>query len=122
MPPSALTPRSLPLPGARLPNDNFRDGGANGTWFNGSTDVDGYRVYRSTDFQYSGEGVLPAFRGAAWTLIADIPRAEFARFFNTAENKYRYLDQEPNSGSATATSSPHTGRIPRRGLLQTERW
>jgi len=75
----------------------FTDGAGN-AWFDGTTDVDGYRVYRSQDFQYSGEGVEPAFRGAAWTMIADIPRSEFAVYFNTAENKYQFLDKTAKFG------------------------
>jgi hypothetical protein len=75
----------------------FTDGAGN-PWFNGSTDVDGYRVYRSSDFQYSGEGVTPAFRGAAWTQIADIPRSQFSTFFDNTEGKYRYLDKSAKFG------------------------
>ncbi|MEW6511948.1 MAG: hypothetical protein AB1428_13435 [Bacteroidota bacterium] len=76
---------------------SFTDGAGN-SWFDGATDVDGYRVYRSQDFQYSGEGVLPAFRGAAWTLIADIPRAQFSSFFNSTESKYQFFDKNVKFG------------------------
>ncbi len=76
---------------------NFTDGAGN-PWYNGATDVDGYRVYRSSDFQYSGDGVTPAFRGAAWTQIADIPRSQFSTLFDNAEGKYRFLDKTAKFG------------------------
>ncbi len=80
---------------------SFTDGAGN-AWYNGSTDVDGYRIYRSQDFQYSGEGVTPAFRGAAWTLVADIPRSDFANYQNTSQDKdtyyYAFRDQEVKFG------------------------
>ncbi|HTX99811.1 MAG TPA: hypothetical protein VMG09_07305 [Bacteroidota bacterium] len=78
-------------------NTAFPDGAGN-PWFDGATDVDGYRIYRSSDFQYSGDGILPAFRGAAWTQIADIPRAAFASIFDNAENKYSWLDKSVKFG------------------------
>jgi hypothetical protein len=76
---------------------NFTDGAGN-PWYNGTTDVDGYRIYRSSDFQYSGEGVTPAFRGAAWTQIADVPRSQFALFYDNTEGKYRFLDKSAKFG------------------------
>ncbi|RPH37365.1 hypothetical protein EHM92_02880, partial [bacterium] len=76
---------------------DFSDGAGN-PWFTGASDVDGYRIYRSTDFQYSGEGVLPAFRGAAWTLVADIPKSEFGTYFNATADRYRYLDKDVKFG------------------------
>jgi hypothetical protein len=71
---------------------SFSDGAGN-PWYDGSTDVDGYRIYRSTDFQYASDTQLPVFRGAAWQLLADIPRSEFATYFSAAEGKYRFLDK-----------------------------
>jgi hypothetical protein len=76
---------------------SFTDGAGN-PWFDGATDVDGYRIYRSSDFQFSGEGVTPAFRGAAWTQIADIPRSQFSSIFDNTEGKYRYLDRGAKFG------------------------
>ena len=67
--------------------------GSGGTYFDGAVDVDGYRVYRSRDFQYVSETELPAFRGEAWELLADIPRSEFANYFNQELNKYRLIDR-----------------------------
>ena len=78
----------------------FTDGAGN-PWFDGSADVDGYRVYQSQDFQYSGDGVLPAFRGAAWKLVADIPRSQFSSLEYTDEHgvvKYHYLDKTVKFG------------------------
>ena len=75
----------------------FTDGAGN-PWYDGATDVDGYRIYRSSDFQFSGEGVTPAFRGAAWSQIADIPRAQFSTIFDDAEGRYTYLDKSAKFG------------------------
>lgn len=67
--------------------------GSGGTFFDGAADVDGYRVYRSRDFQYVSETELPAFRGEAWELLADIPRSQFANVFDLGANKYRLVDR-----------------------------
>jgi hypothetical protein len=40
--------------------------GSGGVFYNGSSDLDGYRVYRSDDFQYTSETEPPVFRGAYW--------------------------------------------------------
>src|SRR5690606_22684258 len=43
-----------------------------GVFYDGSRDLSGYRVYRSQDFQFVSDTEPPAFRGAEWTLLADI--------------------------------------------------
>src|SRR5690606_6703127 len=50
--------------------------GAGATFYDGRNDLDGYRIYRSSDFQYTSDTESPVLRGAAWTLVADIPLAE----------------------------------------------
>ncbi|HTR98402.1 MAG TPA: hypothetical protein VML00_01560 [Bacteroidota bacterium] len=72
--------------------------GAGKTYYNGATDLDGYRVYKSTDFQYSSETQLPAFRGEAWTQIADIPRSDFGKYFDATLGKYRIVDNSVQFG------------------------
>jgi hypothetical protein len=67
--------------------------GSGGTFFDGALHVDGYRVYRSTDFQYVSETELPAFRGEAWELLADIPRSGFAASFDQSAGRYRFVDR-----------------------------
>jgi hypothetical protein len=66
--------------------------GMGNTFYDGLTDLGGYRVYRSTDFQYASETESPIFRGAAWTKIAGIPKAEFNKYWDPALNKYEFTD------------------------------
>ena len=63
-----------------------------GVFYDGSTDLDGYRIYRSSDFQFLNETEPPVFRGAYWDLILDIPRAEFAKYWNESEQQYILMD------------------------------
>jgi hypothetical protein len=70
---------------------SIKDGSGN-VFYNGATDLDGYRVYRSTDFQYASETQSPSFRGEAWTLLADVPRSDFGKYFDSGLGKYRYAD------------------------------
>ena len=70
---------------------SIKDGSGN-VFYSGATDLDGYRVYRSTDFQYASETQAPSFRGEAWTLLADIPRSDFGKYFDAGLGKYRYVD------------------------------
>jgi hypothetical protein len=72
--------------------------GSGGTFFDGSVHVDGYRVYRSRDFQYVSETELPAFRGESWELLADIPKSQFASFFDQTLGKYRFVDNRVTFG------------------------
>jgi hypothetical protein len=72
--------------------------GSGGVFYNGASDLDGYRIYRSEDFQYTSETELPAFRGAYWDLIADIPRSEFGQYFDDELGRYRYVDEDVSFG------------------------
>jgi len=69
----------------------FTDG-SGGVFYDGINDLDGYRIYRSTDFQYSSDTQPPAFRGAAWELIADIPKSSFANYWDADQGFYVYKD------------------------------
>ncbi len=78
-------------------NSTIKDGAGN-SWFSGAADVDGYRVYRSTDFQYVSDTQPSTFRGAAWNLIADIPKADFGNYWNPSLNEYEYPDSSVQFG------------------------
>lgn len=66
--------------------------GSGATFYDGASDLDGYRIYRSTDFQFVNETETPVFRGAYWDLILDIPRADFAKFWLESDQQYVFLD------------------------------
>jgi hypothetical protein len=68
------------------------------TFYDGSTDLAGYRIYRSTDFQYSSESELPAFRGEAWQLIGTIPIASASKYFDTKDGRYHHNDSTVTFG------------------------
>jgi hypothetical protein len=72
--------------------------GSGATFYDGAVDLDGYRVYKSTDFQYSSETQPSAFRGEAWTLIADIPRTEFGTYYDAAIGRYKLTDKDVQFG------------------------
>lgn len=72
--------------------------GSGGVFYNGQSDLDGYRVYRSRDFQYVSENEDPVLRGAQWELLADIPRAEFSQWFDADLGRYSYVDEDVDFG------------------------
>ena len=72
--------------------------GAGNAFYDGINDLDGYRVYRSTDFQYTPSDEPPVLRGESWTLLADIPRSEFQSYWDTDLNRYRFLDEDVEFG------------------------
>jgi hypothetical protein len=69
----------------------IRDG-SGGTFYNGASDLDGYRVYKSTDFQFTSDTEPPTFRGEAWNLLADIPIADAGRYFEQSIGRYKFVD------------------------------
>jgi hypothetical protein len=75
----------------------FHDG-SGALFYNGATDLAGYRVYRSTDFQYSSENVLPTLRGEVWNLLADIPIGTVSKFVDKETGKYRFDDSTVTFG------------------------
>lgn len=58
----------------------FLDGAGN-NFYNGASDLDGYRVFRGID------------KRGIWELIADIPRAEFSNYWNEEKGVYEYFDK-----------------------------
>lgn len=72
--------------------------GSGTVFYDGQTDLDGYRVYRSRDFQYVSENEDPVLRGAQWDLIADVPRADFAQWFDGSLGRYSFVDEDVEFG------------------------
>lgn len=72
--------------------------GSGGTYYNGREDLDGYRIYRSTDFQYTSDTQQPVLRGAAWTLLAEIPKAEMDSYWDAELGLYKFLDESAEFG------------------------
>jgi hypothetical protein len=72
--------------------------GSGGVFYSGTSDLDGYRIYRSVDFQYSSDTEPAALRGAYWDLIADVPVAEAASLWDDEIGRYRYLDDDVEFG------------------------
>jgi hypothetical protein len=66
--------------------------GSGGVFYDGVNDLDGYRIYRSTDFQYSSDTEPPVLRGAWWDLLADIPKTEMGNYWDGAQSMYVYKD------------------------------
>jgi hypothetical protein len=62
-------------------------------FYDGRVDLDGYRIFRSTDFQFSTDVRPAALRGAYWELIADIPIGEVAQYYDPELERYRLVDE-----------------------------
>ncbi|CAN5593172.1 hypothetical protein BH23BAC4_BH23BAC4_00870 [soil metagenome] len=75
----------------------FTDG-SGGIFYDGPQDFDGYRIYRSQDFQFTSDTEAPAFRGAYWTLIEDIPAGEVSQYFDMELDRYRFVDNDVEFG------------------------
>jgi hypothetical protein len=63
----------------------IRDG-SGGVFYDGATDLTGYRIYRSRD------------KRGIWDLVKDVPRSEFDRYWQADKNQYEYLDQDLQFG------------------------
>jgi len=72
--------------------------GSGATFYDGAEDLDGYRIYRSRDFQYSSDTQDPVLRGAAWTLLRDIPRSEISQYWDEELQRYRFVDESVSFG------------------------
>jgi len=72
--------------------------GAENVFYDGSTDLDGYIVYRSNDFQFVTEGVETVLRGAFWEALDTIPRSEFAEYWDETLGKYKYINDDLEFG------------------------
>ncbi|MCF7905314.1 MAG: hypothetical protein K9M49_09215 [Candidatus Marinimicrobia bacterium] len=66
--------------------------GSSEDFYIGSDDLDGYRIYRSQDFQYVSDGEPPVLRGATWDLILDIPIDSAAHYWSETEQLYKWYD------------------------------
>ncbi|MHB8579243.1 MAG: hypothetical protein ACYDA4_05205 [Ignavibacteriaceae bacterium] len=60
--------------------------GSGKVFFDGSTDVSGYRIFRGTD------------KRGVWYQIADIPRSQFTNYWNSGKNEYQFLDRDLQFG------------------------
>ncbi len=67
-------------------------------FYNGLADLDGYRVYRSRDFQYVSENEDPVLRGADWDLLIDVPKSEFSQYFDQDLGRYSVVDENVDFG------------------------
>jgi hypothetical protein len=68
-------------------------------FYGGLDDLDGYRVYRSRDFQYNpGNPGDPTFRGAWWDLLFEIPKSEFSQYWDTELGAYKFVDEDVDFG------------------------
>lgn len=85
-----LSPRVAVVWEKNAETSTFTDGSGN-VFYNGASDLDGYRIYKSQDFQYSPTS-LPVFRGEAWTLLKDIPIGEASAYFDNSLGKYKLTD------------------------------
>ena len=72
--------------------------GSGGVFYDGAQDLDGYRIYRSTDFQYVSDTQPPVLRGAEWSLLVDLSVAEASALFDAELGRYRYVDQDVEFG------------------------
>jgi hypothetical protein len=72
--------------------------GSGAVFYDGAQDLDGYRIYRSTDFQYVSDTQPSVLRGAQWDLIADIPIAQVNQYFDQELGLYRYVDEDVEFG------------------------
>jgi hypothetical protein len=70
----------------KLAEDTKIADGSGKTFFDGSTDVSGYRIYRGTD------------KRGVWYQIADIPRSEFSKYWNSSLDKYEFEDRNLQFG------------------------
>lgn len=60
--------------------------GSGAVFFDGATEVSGYRIYRGND------------KRGIWDLLADIPRAEFDQYWRPDLNRYEYIDRDLQFG------------------------
>ncbi|MBD3386342.1 hypothetical protein GF407_15635 [candidate division KSB1 bacterium] len=61
--------------------------GSGGVFYDGSADLDGYRIFRTFDD-----------RGVWWDLVEEIPRSQFDDYWSQEDQEYIYLDKDLNFG------------------------
>jgi hypothetical protein len=66
-------------------NTIYNDASGN-VFFDGSTDVSGYRVFRGRD------------KRGVWDLLIDIPRSDFQNYWNAEDEIYEYFDKDLQFG------------------------
>jgi hypothetical protein len=66
-------------------NSSFNDASGE-VFFDGSTDVSGYRVFRGRD------------KRGIWDLLIDIPRSEFQNYWDEENSTYEFLDRDLQFG------------------------
>lgn len=72
--------------------------GAGDVFYDGSVDLDGYRIYRSQDFQFTSDTSPPVLRGAHWTLLAEISVDEAQALWDPEFDRYRFIDEDVEFG------------------------
>ena len=72
--------------------------GAGNVFYDGASDLDGYRIYRSTDFQYTSSDEPPVLRGEYWTLLEDIPISDVHNYWDPDLNRYSFTDENVQFG------------------------
>jgi hypothetical protein len=72
--------------------------GSGGTFYDGSQDLTGYRIYRTQDFQFTSDGQPPSLRGAHWDLLFEMSVAEAAAFWDEELERYRFVDESVDFG------------------------
>ncbi len=60
--------------------------GSGGVFYDGASDLSGYRIFRGSD------------KRGIWDLVAQIPRSDFSLYWNTEIGKYEYLDKTVQFG------------------------
>jgi hypothetical protein len=60
--------------------------GSGSVFFNGASDLSGYRIFRGND------------KRGIWNLIAEIPRSDFSLYWNPESNLYEYFDRTVQFG------------------------
>ncbi len=71
----------------RLAEETVITDGSEGVFYDGSVDLDGYRIFRTIDRT-----------GVWWDFIIDIPISEINNYWNQDKEMYEYLDKDLNFG------------------------
>ena len=103
--------------------------GAGQSWYEGAASLQGYRIFRSSDFQFSGSGKPDAFRAAWWDTVATIPVAALPQYWDASLNRYRFVDRSVQFGfrygyyvsafwTPTTWTAPNGTVVPNPGLIE----
>jgi hypothetical protein len=72
--------------------------GMGNAFYHGAADLKGYRIYRSTDFQFVSQTQSSVLRGAARDLLVDISASQFAQYWDVSTNRYKFVDHNVQFG------------------------